>query len=162
MTRITDRKIPCVYIHVYQIVKNRGPGPYNLLRHADNRKYFSGLSLTRNRREAHMFYLAKEVGKIWRCSCWGKGNFIMINEFKLVKPEKLDHLHLVYYFTVPLKTHVRLWKVITVNLRLSAAAFIETSRFLMQLLIDRGAYLKAYWGPSQTSKMEFFAEIANT
>ena len=36
----------------------------------------------RSRGEAHMFYLAKEVGKIWRCSCWGKGSFIMINEFK--------------------------------------------------------------------------------
>ena len=68
LTRITDRKIPFVYIHVFQIVKNRGPGPYNSQRHADNRKYFSGLSLKRSRREAHMFYLAKEVGKIWRCS----------------------------------------------------------------------------------------------
>ena len=45
MTRITDRKVLFVCIHVYQIVKNRGPGPYNSLRHADNRKYFSGLSL---------------------------------------------------------------------------------------------------------------------
>ena len=27
-------------IHVYQIIKNRGPGPYNSLRHADNIKYF--------------------------------------------------------------------------------------------------------------------------
>ena len=26
----------------------------------------------------------------------------MINEFKYVKPEKFDHLHLVYHFTVPL------------------------------------------------------------
>ena len=69
MTRITDGKIPCVYIHVYQIIKNRGPAPYNSLCHADNRKYFSGLSLTRNRRETHMLYLAREVGKIWRCSC---------------------------------------------------------------------------------------------
>ena len=39
-TRITDRKIPCVYIQVYEII-----GPYNSLCHADNRKYFSGLSL---------------------------------------------------------------------------------------------------------------------
>ena len=62
LTRITDRKILCVYIHVYQITKNWGPGPYNSLRHA-NRRYFSGISLTRNQREAHMFYLAKEVGK---------------------------------------------------------------------------------------------------
>ena len=63
LTRITDGKIPCVYIHVYQIKKNWGPGPYNSLCHADNRRCFSGLSLTQNRREAHMFYLAKEMGK---------------------------------------------------------------------------------------------------
>ena len=63
LTRIIGRKIPCVYIHVYQIIKNWGLGPYNSPRHADNRRYFSGLFLTRNRREAYMFYLAKEVGK---------------------------------------------------------------------------------------------------
>ena len=63
LTRITDRKIPCVYIHVYRITKDCGPGPYNSLGHADNRRYFLGLSVTRNRREAHMFYLAREAGK---------------------------------------------------------------------------------------------------
>ena len=63
LTRITDRKIPCVYIRAYEKIKNWGPGPYNSLRHADNRKYFSGLSLTRNPREVHMFNLAREVGK---------------------------------------------------------------------------------------------------
>ena len=64
------------------MIKNRGPGLYNSLRHADNRKYFSGLSLTRNRREVHMFYLASEVGKKWKCFCREKGNLIIINEFK--------------------------------------------------------------------------------
>ena len=54
MTRITGRKIPCVYIHIYQIIKNRGPGPYNSLRDADNRKHFLGPSLTWNWREAHV------------------------------------------------------------------------------------------------------------
>ena len=82
LTTITDWKIPWVYIHVYQIIKNRGPGPYKSLRHADKRKYFSGLSLTRNWREVYMFYLAREVGKILRCSFWEKGNYIMVNEFK--------------------------------------------------------------------------------
>ena len=38
--------------------------------------------LTRNRREAHMFYLARKVGNILRCCCWEKGNFIMIIDFK--------------------------------------------------------------------------------
>ena len=64
------------------MIKNQRPGPHNFLRHADNRKYFSGLSLTRNRGEVHMFYLVREVGKIWRCSCCQKGNFIMISELK--------------------------------------------------------------------------------
>ena len=54
--------------HVYQTLKTRRSGPSNSLRHADNRKYFLGLSLTRNRREVHMFHLAREVGKVWRCS----------------------------------------------------------------------------------------------
>ena len=63
LTRIIDLKIPCIYIRAYRITKNSGPGPHTSLRHADNRRYFSGLSLTRNRREAHLFYLAKEVGK---------------------------------------------------------------------------------------------------
>ena len=53
-----------MFIHVYQIIKNRGAGPYNSLHHADNRKYFLGLPLTRNRKEVHMFHLAREVGKI--------------------------------------------------------------------------------------------------
>ena len=50
LTRITDQKIQCVY----QIIKNWGPGLYNSLCHADNRKYFLGLSLMWNWREAHM------------------------------------------------------------------------------------------------------------
>ena len=82
LTRITDRKIPCVYTHVYLVTKNRGPGPYNFLLYAENRKYFSGLSLTQNRRETHTVYLTREVGTIWRCSCWEKGNFVIINELK--------------------------------------------------------------------------------
>ena len=61
LTRITDRKISCVYIHVYRLTKNLGPVSYNPLHHTDNRRYFR--FLTRNRREAHMFYSAREVGK---------------------------------------------------------------------------------------------------
>ena len=81
LTKIAERKIPCVYIHAYQITKNWGPGPYNSVRHADNRRYFSGLSLKGNWREAHVL-LGERSGKIWTCSCWEKVNFIMINEFK--------------------------------------------------------------------------------
>ena len=106
LTGITDRKTPCVCIHVYRITKNWEPGPYNSLRHADNRRYFSGLSLTWNQREAHKFYLAREVGK---CSCWEKSNFIMINEFKYGQTWKFGHLHLVYHFTIPLRIVYRNW-----------------------------------------------------
>ena len=80
LTRITDQKMPCVYI-VYRITKNWGPGLYNSLWHADNRRYFLGLSLTRNWQEAHVLP-GKGSGEIWACSCWEKVNFIMINEFK--------------------------------------------------------------------------------
>ena len=100
LTRITYWGISCVYIHIYQTIKNWGSGPYNSLRHADDRKYISGLSLTQKWREAHMIYLLRDVGKIWRCSFWDKGSFIMINKFKMVKAEKFEHLHLVYYLTV--------------------------------------------------------------
>ena len=72
LTRITDRKIPGVYIHVYRITKKWGPVPYNSLRHADNAK---------SKGSAHVL-LGEGSGKIWTCSCWEKGNFIMINEFK--------------------------------------------------------------------------------
>ena len=74
VNKYTDQKLQAgrfpVSIHFYKIIKNRGPGPYNSLRHADNRKYSSGFFLTWNRGEAHVFYLVREVGKIWRCSRW--------------------------------------------------------------------------------------------
>ena len=53
MTRFTNQKIQCIYIDVYQIIKNWGPGPYNYLWHADNSKYFLDLSLMQNWSEAH-------------------------------------------------------------------------------------------------------------
>ena len=80
LTRIADWKITCVYTYVFLVIKNRGPGLYNSLCHTDNRKCFFGLSLMKNWREAHMFYLVREVGKICRGSL--KGKFIIINEFK--------------------------------------------------------------------------------
>ena len=36
------------------------PGQYKSLHYTDNRGHFLGLSLMQNRREAHMFYLARE------------------------------------------------------------------------------------------------------
>ena len=90
LTRITDRKSPCVDIHVYQTIKNWGPGPCNPLRHADNRTYFSGLPLTENRREAQNVLLGEGRGKILTCSCWEKGNFIMISKFKYGQTWKIS------------------------------------------------------------------------
>ena len=92
-----------VYIHVYQVIKSWGPGPQNSLRHTDNRKYFLRLSLTQNRGKAHMFYLARKVRQIWRCSCWGKGNSTMINELKYGQTWTIWPSHLVYHLTKPLK-----------------------------------------------------------
>ena len=93
----------CVYIHVYQVITNWGPGPQNSLRHTDNRKYFLRLSLTQNRGKAHVFYLARKARQIWRCSCWGKGNSIMINELKYGQTWTIWPSHLVYHRTKPLK-----------------------------------------------------------
>ena len=59
-----------MYIHVYQIIKNRGPGP---LRHADNRKYFSGLSLTQE---------VEGKGKNLEMFLLRKSNSILISEFR--------------------------------------------------------------------------------
>ena len=44
----------------------------------------------------------------------------MINEFKMINPEKLGHLHLVYHFTVPVREkfgHLHLVCHFTVPLR---------------------------------------------
>ena len=40
------------------------------------------VSLTQNKREAHMIYMAREVGKFGDVLAEKKVNFIMINEFK--------------------------------------------------------------------------------
>ena len=46
LTRITDRKILCVYSYLSKDTKNQGPGLYNSLHHTHSTKYFSGFSLT--------------------------------------------------------------------------------------------------------------------
>ena len=102
LTSVTDWNIPCVYIHVYWVTKNWRPGPYNLLRHADNRRDFLGLCLMQNWSEAHHVLLGNGSGKIWTWSSWEKGNFKWWMNSDMVKPEKFGHLHLVYHFTVPL------------------------------------------------------------
>ena len=42
---------------------------------------FGSFSNLKSKGCAHVL-LGKGSGKIWTCSCWEKGNFIMINEFK--------------------------------------------------------------------------------
>ena len=83
--------------------KKLGPGPCNSLRHSDNRRYFSGLSPTQNRRKAHMFYLATEVEKFGYVLAEKKVTLSRLMNSNMVKPEKYGHFHLVYHFTVPLK-----------------------------------------------------------
>ena len=91
-----------MYIHVYQTIKHREPGPCNSLLHADKRKYFSCLTLMRNRREAHTCFT-------WRGK-WEKfGNVLVEKKVTLswlvssglVKPEIFYHHHLACHFTVP-------------------------------------------------------------
>ena len=132
LTRITDRKTPCVCIHIYQIIKYWGLGPYNSLRHADSRKYFSGLSNAKSKGSAHVL-LGGGSGKIWTCFCWEKGNFIMINEFKYDQTWKiwLSPLSLSLYstfevqFLIFLSARVKIHQIPQVNFEL-------TSQFLFK------------------------------
>ena len=56
-----------------------------------------------DRMEARTIHMAKEVVEIGRCSSWEKGNFYLFMNSNMVEPEKFNHLHLVYHFTIPLK-----------------------------------------------------------
>ena len=68
LTRIIERNIPRVYIHVSRIRKDRGPGRYNSLRHTDNGRYFLGLSHAKSRGSASIL-LGEGSRKIWTCPC---------------------------------------------------------------------------------------------
>ena len=67
--------------YVYQIIKDGRPGLYNSLRHADNRKYFLGLSHAKSKGSTHDL-LGEGRGKNLYMLLLRKGNFIMINEFR--------------------------------------------------------------------------------
>ena len=91
-----------MYIRVYQILKNRGPGPYNSLRHADNRKYFLGLSLTRMEGKCTCFTWEGKWEKFGNAIAQKKVTLYWLVNSDMVKPEKFEYLDLVYHFTVPL------------------------------------------------------------
>ena len=55
-------------------------------------------------------FLRMVMGKIWRCSCWEKVTLSWLINSNMVKPEKFDHLHLLYHFTVLLKAKTRFTK----------------------------------------------------
>ena len=95
----------CVYTHVYRVIKNWGPGPYNSLRHADKRKYILGLSYSKSKGSTC-------VRSTW-WGKWEKGGYVLAEKkvtlswlmnSDMVKSWKFDHLHLVNHFTVPLKS----------------------------------------------------------
>ena len=117
LTRITDLKIPCVYIHVCQKIKKCRPGPYNSLRHADNIIYFLGLSLTWNREEALMFYCRGKWEKFGDVLGERKVTLSWLMDSNMVKPKQFDHPHLVYHFTEPLRLFSRV-KRLKINLLL--------------------------------------------
>ena len=60
------------------------------------------VSLMQNREEAYIFYLQREVGKFVHVFAETKVTLKWIMNSNMVKPEKVDHLHLLYHFTVPL------------------------------------------------------------
>ena len=70
--------------------------------HADDRKYFPGLSLTRNTRKHTYFTWQGKWGKIGDILAEKKVILSWLVNSNMVKPEKTDDLHLVYHFTVTL------------------------------------------------------------
>ena len=60
--------------------------------------------------EAHIFYLAREVGKFEDFLAEKKVTLSWLMNSDMVKPEKSDHLHLFYHFTVPLSIVQIYWK----------------------------------------------------
>ena len=88
-----------MYIHVYQIIKNREPGPYNYLRHTDNRKYFSGLYHEIERKRT-FFTWQEKWEKYGGVLAEKKLSLSLYMNSDMDKSEKFDHLHLVYHFTV--------------------------------------------------------------
>ena len=130
-TRITDWKILCVYIHVYQIIKNWGPGPYNSVCHTDNRNYF-------------LVYLWCKIER--KCTCftwqgkWKKSEDVLAEKkvtlswlmnLNMVRSEKLDHLHLVY------STFKGYWDII---FPLNSTQMFQTWGFLFQIMLHIGIY----------------------
>ena len=53
--------------------------------------------------EVHMFYLAREVGKFGHVLAEKKVTLKWLMNSHVFKSEKFGHLHLFYYFTIPLR-----------------------------------------------------------
>ena len=85
-------EIPCVYVyhtHVYHITKSRGPGLYNSLRHADNKKYFSGLSLREIKGKRTCFTWQGKWKKFGDVLAEKKITLSWLMNSNMVKPEKV-------------------------------------------------------------------------
>ena len=78
-----------------------------------------------------MFYLAREVGKIWTCSAEKKVTLEWLMNSNLVKPEKFGHLHLVYHFTVPLTKFFRYIREMIRKLVLILSSFVLIRFYLI-------------------------------
>ena len=83
LTRIKDWKIPCVYTHIYHIIKIEDLVRIILCAALIIENIFSNAKSKGSTCFTcwRKFSLVRVVGKTWRCSCWKKGNSIMINEF---------------------------------------------------------------------------------
>ena len=84
LTRVTDRKIPCVCIHVNRIIKIEDLVCIILYVTLIIEGIFRVLSKAKLKGSANVL-LGEGGWKIWTCSCWEKDNFITINEFKYGK-----------------------------------------------------------------------------
>ena len=94
-------------------------------------------------------------GKIWTCSCWENRNCIMINEFKLVKPENFGHLHSVYHFTVPLRIH---WRLSTILKRSSKSVWSNVFWLVKVYIFWNFIQYTIHWDKTQMLKTISFGQ----
>ena len=93
--------------------------------------------------EAHIFYLAREVGKFEGFLAEKKVTLSWLMNSDMVKPEKSDHLHLFYHFSVPLSIVQIYWKYTSkVYLKYTASILKAYFKYTSTCWITEEVYFK--------------------
>ena len=103
-----------------------------------------------------MLCLERKVGKIWRCSWWEKGNFIMINKFKYGQNWKIWPSPLSWSFYSTFKNCTgSILKVSTIFWHLLIVYSFLTQLWIYSHLISWSGDIKQNPGPKQDNNQCF-------